>query len=58
MFQVIDTVEGGLVVDTFPTFRKAHNAARRVEREPEGPLLGYRSITGDTRDWRYQIYRL
>lgn len=57
MFQVIDTLSQDLVVQTFPTFRKAFNAARRVEETPEGRKLGYVAQDGTTHDWRYQIRR-
>jgi hypothetical protein len=57
-YQIVDQLEGGVVVDTFPTARKALNAARRIEAEPEGQRLGYRScVTGHTRDWRYLVRR-
>ena len=57
MYQVVDQVEGNAVVATFATHTKARNAARRIEPDPEGPRLGFRSITGATRDWRYLIRR-
>jgi hypothetical protein len=57
-YQVIDQLEGNAVVASFPTARKATNAARRIETQPEGRRLGYRScITGHTRDWRYLVRR-
>lgn len=56
-YQVIDQLEGGAIVAEFATARRAQNAARRIEAEPEGKRLGYRSITGHTRDWRYLVRR-
>lgn len=57
MYEVIDTLDGNAVVDTFPTARKARNATNRIEPSPEGRKLGYRSITGETRGWRYLVRR-
>jgi hypothetical protein len=56
-YHVIDQLDGNAVVDSYATALKAQNAARRIEPEPEGKHLGYRSITGHTRDWRYMIRR-
>lgn len=59
MFEIIDTEDSNKVVGSLPTFRKAFNAARKLE--PEQSLVRFfnpnpsRRHEGSYRDWRYLI---
>jgi hypothetical protein len=56
MYEVIDTLDGDKVVESKPTFRRAFNAARRLEPNPTKPQ-GFRSFDGSRHTWRYLIRR-
>lgn len=48
MYDLLDTMNGKTVVDSFPTWRRAFNASNRLEPFQSIRVQGYAS-------WRYQI---
>lgn len=55
MFEIIDTLDAGKVVASYPTHRRAFNASRKLEPAPSVKPAWWPDAPRRSWEWRYQI---